>query len=153
MTFCWLLQRCVSVGLFSWWYTRERKDKRQHHSAGSGSGQADLSPSGGTGALALIPSEFGPLPSLNMIISPTLYMPSRGHAQALCSLLNLNVGKFVTISYIVLRQLIIFPHITKASADKMQTTQCSSLVTIPAEVRSAHLSEDLLEHNSRRPGG
>lgn len=84
---------------------------------GLGYGQADISPSKSTGVLALIPAEFGSLPSFRKIHSPTLYVPSRDQAQALHNSLNLNLGNIVTISYNVLRQLIIFPHIKKKSAD------------------------------------
>lgn len=121
---------------------------------GLGSGQADISPSESTGVLALIPSEFGPLPSFNKIHQSMMYVPSRGQAQALHNLLNLNLGKFVTISYNVRRQLIIFPHIKKASAHKWNADSpvfqsCDHY----CQGRSAHLSKVLLEHNSRRPGG
>lgn len=104
MTFYWLLQRCLPAGLVSLWYTSERNDKRQHHSVWSW--------------------VWGKLTSVLQRALESLLWFHQGlahcfhstrfisqQALALHNLLNLNLSKFVTLYYTVLRQLIILPHI------------------------------------------
>lgn len=145
MTFCWLLQRCLPAGLVSLWYTSERNDKRQHHSVWSWV----------WGRLTSVQRALESLLWSHQGLAHCFHSTRFISQQALPfhNLLNLNLGKFVTLYYTVLRQLIILPHIKKASAENWNADSpvfqscdhyCWGL--------SAHLSEDLLEHNSRRSG-